>query len=513
MTEDKEKEILNKKDNESLEDEDPMKFGEVFSAKDIMEGEGRIAVFMPFTAMAKADEYESQQLQVEQTWIEQQGLMTHPFSTGGLLTLKRNNIYFDACVKQIAKDVVGKGFKIELIEGASENKTEHKTLQDFLKSKNNKGESLRAVLNPFIRDLEWCGWCGLEIAKTATGEIANPSVRKHGLYHVPAQNLYVHSSREKYCQVSGARKVWFKDFDAKKDISAKTGDPIKTKRDFANSMIFYRNYFEETQYYGAPNIFSAIGEVKGSIGLRDFNLAFFENYAVPAGMLWLSGKWKKPAVKKIIDFLDVEIRGSSAAHKTLVFRLPEGTDAKWEKLSVDVKEGSFDALKKSLRDDILASYQMPPYRLNIAEVGSLGGNVAKETLGNYVENIVEPPQTDIEEIFNEKIVKEGLGIESYVLKFENIEIKDKMAEAELLERLFGMAVLTPNQIIDITGVGERFEPEGDQHYILQQYLPVGEEPTEKMRSDLVGFFQDFKRDIPKYIRKIIEKELTRNGYK
>lgn len=498
--------MTEKKHNESLDDEDG-KFGEVFHGGD--EGGDRVAVFMPFTTMAKAAEAESQQLEEDQSWVDHYGLIAHPFSTGGLLALKRNNIYFDASVKQIAKDVAGKGFNIELREGAKENATEEKTVQELLKSKNKKGESLRAVLMPLIRDWGWCGWFGMEVAKNIDGKVANPSVGKHGLYHVPAQYLWVHKSREKYCQVRSSRKVWFKAYDSEKEVNANTGEESKTRRGRANSMIYYRNYFEESTYYGAPNIYSAIGEVKGSIGLRDFNLAFFENYAVPAGMLWLSGKWKRPAVKKITDFLDVEIRGSNAAHKTLVFRLPPDTDAKWERLSMEIKEGSFDKLKKSLRDDILASYQMSLYRLNIVEEGSLGGNVAKETLGNYVENIVEPLQTDVEELLNEKILKDGLGIENYILKFKDIDTRNLAAEVEMLGSLFAMACVTPNEIIDITGMGEKYEPLGDQHYINQMYLPVGEETTEKMRSDLVGYFEDFKQQLPGNIRKIIEKEIAK----
>lgn len=494
---------MDKEEKEKLDAE--LKEGEAF-----YEGEERVegqaGAFLPITTFAKAlAEAESQQLEEQEVWTSQYGLKSHPFSTSGLLALKRNSVYFDACVKQIAEDVAGKGFNVVLRKEEKENKAEEEALQKFIGTKNVRGESLRSILKMLVRDWGWCGWFGMEVAKNQAEKIANVENNTHFLFHVPAQNLFVHKDRYKYCQRKGDRKAWFKDFDYKKNISAKTGEEIKTKRDFANSMIFYKNYFEESSYYGAPNIYSAVGEVKGTIGLRDYNLAFFENYAVPALLLKLKGKWTKNTVKKINAFLDVEIRGSSAAHKTLSLRIPEGCEAELEKLSTEVKEGSFTELGKKLRDDILSSYRMSPYRLGIAEVGKLGGSTAVEALQNYVENTVEPLQSDMEDLINEKLVREGLGIERYILKFKDIETKDRAAEIDMLMKLFGMACMTPNQVIDITGLGEKYEPDGDQHYISQTYLPIGEEPAEKMRSDLVAFAEDLKMELPKQIKGILSK--------
>jgi len=80
-------------------------------------------------------------------------------------------------------------------------------------------------------------------------------------------------------------------------------------------------------------------------------------------------------MKYINDFLDVEIKGSSNAHKTLVLELPTGGSLTWKPLSVDVKEGSFNLYYKQSRDEVLSSYKMPPYRIGISETGP----VSKDT--------------------------------------------------------------------------------------------------------------------------------------
>ena len=82
----------------------------------------------PFSILKAAEKKEekakSKQLREEQLWLEQNDLVALPFEASSLLSLKDNCGYFDACVKQIAKDVIGQGWRLELREGKKENNQE-----------------------------------------------------------------------------------------------------------------------------------------------------------------------------------------------------------------------------------------------------------------------------------------------------------------------------------------------------------------------------------------------------
>ena len=61
---------------------------------------------------------------------------------------------------------------------------------------------------------------------------------------------------------------------------------------------------------------------------------------------------------------------------------------------------------------------MPGERIGIRhQIGKLGGgNVAEEATKVYVESVVEPIQTDIENIINRLIIEQGLNCHKYVFK-------------------------------------------------------------------------------------------------
>ncbi|GAH97641.1 unnamed protein product, partial [marine sediment metagenome] len=104
-----------------------------------------------------------------------------------------------------------------------------------------------------------------------------------------------------------------------KEITKEKFEEAKERKEkivLANELIFYKNYYPQSEYYGAPNILPSIGAVMGLIGVRDYNLAFFENYGIPAALIILKGRWSKDTAKQISDFIDVELKGSEQAHKT-----------------------------------------------------------------------------------------------------------------------------------------------------------------------------------------------------
>jgi len=435
-------------------------------------------------AEKKKQKAESKQIKEDKLWLSAQELVPYPFAASNLLELKDNCAYFDACVKQIAKDVVGQGWRLELREGKKENNKEKESILAFIEdSGGDRDETFEETLERGIIDWGLIGWWGWEVSRDTKGMV-------NGLWHVPAQTLYVHKSHNKYCQKRGQNEAWFKRFGWDEEINSTNGKVVGEKEKeeieltdsekvvLANELIFYKNYYPQSEYYGAPNILSSIGAVMGLIGVRDYNLAFFENYGIPAALILLKGRWDKDTAKQISDFIDVELKGSEQSHKTFCIHPPKGGEFEYIKLGIEIKEGSFKLYQKSLRDEILLDYKMPPYRIGIAEVGALGGSTAGESTKIYAQSVVAPLEEVVERLVTKKLFVQGLKAETYLFQLNELNLQDLDADAKRDLIYFGLGALTSNQILK--RYGKEAYPEGNRYYVSSTYVDVGEEPMEKM---------------------------------
>ena len=417
------------------------------------------------------------------------GLVSYPYAPANFLLLYEANPVFAGCVKQIAKDVAGLGWKLVLKEGEKENETEKKKIQGFL-DRPNPEESLRTILNELLIDWGVIGWWGLEVLRDNKHEIVE-------IYHTPAHTFKIHKKKKKFFQKRGMDEAWFKAFGVEENISAKDGKKgtydLKTR---ASELIYYKNYYPRSDFYGAPNILSAIGAVMALTEIRDYNLSFFENYGVPAWMIVLKGNWADDAVNIIRNFLDSEIKGTKNAKKTMVFKVNEGDSVDSEKLSEGRQEASFKAYIQILIDDILMSYSMPGYRLGLNIVGKLGGSNIREATEIYKNGVVEPLQEDIEDMVNHKLIEEGLNCSSYRFKLNDLDIRDVDAEVKRYVRLFNMGAVTPNQVINLLGIGKPYTG-GNKFYIGTGLVEVGEEELKKREDKFIKAMEDLKEGISK----------------
>lgn len=434
----------------------------------------------------KKRKVESKQLKEDTQWMTEKGLVPYPFEAPTLLELKDNCAYFDRCVKQIAKDVMGQGWRLELKEGKKESQKEKDQILYFIEnSGGDRDETFEETLERGLIDWGYIGWWGWEVSRDDKDLV-------NGLWHVPAQTFYVHESHEKYCQKRSQKEAWFKRFGFEDNIALKDGENIsnekikemrekdfdpKEKIELANELIYYKNYYPQSEYYGAPNILPSIGAVMGLIGVRDYNLAFFENYGIPAALIILKGRWSKETAKQISDFIDVELKGSEQSHKTFCIHPNKDSEFEYIKLGIEIKEGSFKLYQKSLRDEILLDYSMPPYRIGVAEVGALGGNTAGESTKIYAQSVVAPLEETVERIVTKKLFQQGLKADSYCFQLNPLNLQDLDAEAARDRIYFELGAMTSNQILKRQGK-ESYDA-GNQYFVSSTFIPVGEEIIEK----------------------------------
>ncbi len=427
----------------------------------------------PYSVLQKAETTgTSQQIKNTSRYLTENDLIPPPYPPEVLLTLYESNSVFWRCVEQLASDVAGLGWNLQLKEDKKDDKTEFNRLNEFL-LRPNPDNNLRTIMKELLIDWGNIGWFGLEVVRNNKGDVAE-------IYHVPAHTIRVHKSNEKYCQTRNNKKVWFKKFGVEDDISSKDGKESAKGKSFtsktkANELIFYRNFYPKSDYYGVPNAISAIGDIIALISLRDYNLAFFENYGVPSAIVTLSGDWETGSEKKISAYLNKEFKGTEKAHRTLVVReAGEGCKIDYRPLGVEIKEASFKLYKQMAREDVLIAYSMPPERIGIRIVGKLGGNVAEEATRIYVQSVVEPLQVDLEDIINQKILQS----EIYEFKFENIDTRNLQELVERLHKQIEHGVRTPNEVRKELGLKEY--PEGHKFYMMSSLLEIGEVVNEKV---------------------------------
>lgn len=418
----------------------------------------------PYSTLMKAEVKTpgSKQIKEAKKWMIEQGLIPHPYNLNSILELYESNSTFWACVNQIARDVVGQGWKLVLREGKKENTKELQKIKEFLDQPNDEEQSLRIILKQLLIDWGSLGNYGLEVIRNKKHEIAK-------IFRVPAHTLWVHESKDKYCQKRNNKKVWFKRFGLEADIDSTTGKEISDGAgEPADELIYYTNFYSKSDYYGLPNAIAAIGDVIGLIAVRDYNLAFFENFGVPSAIIVLEGNWDDDTERVITKFIRDEITGTEKAHKTLVMSQPEGCKFVYTPLETKLeKEGAFKVYAKDIKENVMSAYSMPPERIGVRVVGKLGGNVAEEATRIYIHSVVTPMQEDMEDVVNKL-----LASEIYKFKFNNIDLRDYKEIIERGTKAIQHGVSTPNEVRNELGLMPY--PDGDRFYMASTLIEVGE---------------------------------------
>ncbi len=425
-------------------------------------------------------------------------LISPPYPPLTFLEMSESCAIFQACAEQIAEDIVGNGYTLELKEGQEENnetKEEYAKITTFLEHVNPK-ETFREVFNKAIIDYGTIGWYGIEAVESENANTKEIEIAE--LYHLPAHTFRIHKDGEKYCQLRDNRKMWFKDITVEGDISELDGRKITGEKSEhkANSLIYVKRYYAKSSFYGIPNIISALGSVIGLLGIRDYNLAFFENFGVPVALITLEGDWKPGSANKIKNWLDNEVRGSNNAHKTMVFVTPEGTKFTYKPLAIETKEGSFRVYQQKLIDDILIAYRMPRERIGVRVVGQLGGNVAVEATKIYGESVIEPLQTTFQNLINVVILEKGLHCQYYKYKFNKLDTRDMKALTDRFILLIEHGSMTPNQMRKELALGKSYDG-GDKYYMKTGLIEIGEEEIQKQQGKFISAVKELADNIKK----------------
>lgn len=355
--------------------------------------------------------------------------------------LIRNTTHYRA-TKAKASDAALRGWFLEAatdVENPSD--SDFKIVNDFLKNPSPMGQSLESILENFLIDFEGIGNGALEIVKGIDGKPTQ-------LNHIPAKTIRRSKDFKVLRHKIGTEEIFYRQVGIEEIVVQKTGEiedvPFAQQ---ANDMIYEIKYNIFSDFYGIPDIIPAMKALLGDILQAEFNIAHFENGAIPAYMIIIEGADLDDNLEKLIqDFFKHEMKGSTAQGKTFILPVPiEGVKVQIERISPEVSEASYKIYHELSIDEVLTADGVPAVRAFVTKSSSLGRDQAKEMNRIYKESIVDPLQRRLERIINKWIV-EAFGVTDWVFKLNRLSFDDREVVSLASERLKKTEALSKNEI-------------------------------------------------------------------
>lgn len=430
------------------------------------------------------------------------GLVMPLYEPLTLARLGEMNTYHSTCCKAKARDIAGLGYELKPKTEVAEDDEKAVALDmqkipvlSFFEKQN---PTISTTFYQAMLDYELIGYCAIELVREDT---SNPISPPDKLVHLPAHTIRVHKLGNKYMQRRGGKSRWFKAAGYLYDIHMDTGDEaeIGTLGDKAATELFwFSNYSPRSDYYGVPDVIPAIRAVFGDLSRAEYNMAFFQNFGVPAYAVFIAGNYDpgpiddtgRSELQNAIELHFQELQKNP--HSVMVLCVPnagkEGeVQIEFKQLAVETKEASFRMYRKDNRDEIIAAHRIPLYRLGLVETGALAGSTVKESTDIYKMSVIEPRQETLESAINRYIIQDGFGVDGWRFEFADIDNTDEMHDTDLLVKLFGIGGITPNQVIK--HFAKRFglepvdHPAMDSHYIAGQ--PIDDDLDLPYSADVV----------------------------
>lgn len=397
------------------------------------------------------DDTKSKQLIPEMDITSAYGLfdvVIPPYNLDELAGFYETNFANHAAINAKVANTVGLGYGLEFtnsvldrLEQAPDDASlarAHRKLEraktevsDWLEDLNDE-DTFTHVLEKVYTDVEATGNGYIEIGRTITGEIGYVG-------HIPATTIRVRRLRDGYIQIVNQKTVFFRNFQQTNSPNNVTTDPRP------NELIHIKKYTPRNSYYGVPDILSSATALVGDTLASKYNIDYFENKAVPRYIVTLKGaKLSTDAEEKLFRFLQSGLRGQN--HRTLYIPLPgDSGDNKvefnMEPIENGVQEGSFEKYRKSNRDDILMSHQVPISKVG----GGQGMSIASALAGDrtFKEQVSRPAQRNLEKVIN-KIVMEKTDM--FKFKLNELSLTDENTQSQIDERYLKMQVVVPNEV-------------------------------------------------------------------
>lgn len=283
------------------------------------------------------------------------GIMEPPFSPITLKKLPAHHNVLLQCIEAMVTNIAGFGWRLEYVgpDGqmeSAEAQDEKERLECLLEQPNDE-DDYTEVRKRLQRDMETYGYAFMEVGRDSEGEVSM-------LFHVPADTVratwqdrnptkvevklkrgkksvtqVIRKRFRRFVQLHGRDKVFFKEFGDPRVISPKTGleDATLSLSESATEILMVRLY-ATGEVYGWPRWINQLPAIFGSREAEMVNLRFFEDNAIPALAVLISGgSLSKDGEEALREMFQGKGTGRDRMHKAIVLEaLPDEESADLE---------------------------------------------------------------------------------------------------------------------------------------------------------------------------------------
>ncbi len=403
------------------------------------------------------------------------------------------NTYHARCCQEKARATAGLGWDLHPMVEQPDMDQKAELNQFF----NKQSRPLTVIFSRHQYDIEVIGYGAIEVVREEYRADGKPVL----LEHIPAKTLRMHASGTKVAQQRGSKARWFKVYGYEADIDKNTGQesPLGTLKDEdrASEVLWNTLYSQRSEFYGMPDVIPALGALHADLARRDYNIAFFGNYGVPAYAVFITGDYDpgpvgedgKTELEAVIEEHFKELKDNP--HSTMVLSVPTkqgggNVEVRFQALAVETREASFRLFRKDNRDEILAAHGVPGYRIGVSETGSLGGSTARESTNIYKHSIVKPRQEILEALITQDLIQgeQGFNCTDWEFKFREIDTTDEKHDIDMVKALFNMGALRIRDVIQL--YAERYGIEDEPGNPLLDQRFINGQPVKPEEADAAG---------------------------
>jgi PBSX family phage portal protein len=400
-----------------------------------------------------------------------------PFNLTSLLRMTSENSVLKQCIEAMVTNISGHGYRLEYVGPENENTTdaavsEAAAIKAFMRHPNEEYSMLE--LRKRVRwDMEAVGNGYIEMARDRKGRVS-------ALWHVPAhlvritehdkeptkvavelprfdgpdrRNIKKHFRR--YVQIKGAKKVYFKEYGDPRNIDPRTGkeDAALAYEDTATE-ILHISHYHAGNVYGLPRWINNVVAIQGAKQAELTNLDFFNENAVPAMMVMVSGGLITQATLDSIEGHFTAIKGRQAMNRVMFIEAYGDAEAKDEKGNIppprlEVKtlddsrpsDGLFLDYDQRQTDKVRGSFRLPPIFTGQSQEYT---RATASTSYDVAEGqVFGPDRVTEDDMINDKILG-GYGLSFWRVKSNPPKITDPSNIVKAMEAFETVGAMTPN---------------------------------------------------------------------
>lgn len=206
----------------------------------------------------------------------------------------------------------------------------------------------------------------------------------------------------------------------------------------------------EDPYYGMPPLSAASDVLKFETNRLSYASQFFNNGAIPAGVLETEQNLGDSLLKKLRAEWTNLHQGVKNSHKVAILQ----GGLSYKPIVSPLKDLDFASLKKMSKEDILYIYKVPESVLGNQD--STGASEGKDALTSFWRGSIVPRLKRIESALNRGLADSLLGNGEFIFEFNLKDVvalqEDKGDQAAYLERMVGASVMTPNEARAVLGL-------------------------------------------------------------